>query len=101
MALKLRIRDHFDPSRIQVWKDRHGHMWNVTIPEEFAADPADALEGWDPAFSRDPSDYAAINEFGLSDWLTFEDAMEFLASVERTGRLVNPARSPIRRRTRA
>lgn len=97
MATLPRIKDRpYDPHRVTVVKN--GDDWEVVIPEEFAADPADALIGWDPARSHYAGDYDANYPFHLNQCFTFEEALEFLHSAPKEVRMSDPRNSPIRHR---
>lgn len=97
MATLPRIKDRpFSPDRITIWKN--GNEWEVCIPEEFAADPADALVGWDPEWSVYAGDYDADGPFHMSYFDVFEHVREFFTCITQETRFGNPRTSPIRRR---
>ena len=97
MASQPRIKDRpYNPHRITVRID--DDLWEVIIPEEFAADPADALIGWDPAVSAYAGDYDAADPFHLSHFDNFEEVREFLRLAPKRVRMGDPRKSPIRHR---
>lgn len=98
MTALPRIKDRpYSPHRVTIVKN--GDDWEVTLPEEFAADPADALMGWDPAWSVYAGDYDAADPFHLSQFFTYEEACEFVRRVPEVARIGDPRRSPIRHRS--
>lgn len=94
MAARPRIKDRpYNPHRVTVVKN--GPDWEVTLPEEFAANPADALTGWDPAVSKYAGDYDVADPFHVSQFFTFEEAHEFLRTAPNTVHMGDPRKSPI------
>lgn len=94
-----RIKDRpYDPCRVTIVKG--GDDWEVTLPEEFAANPTDSLVGWDPAQSVYAGDYDAADPFHVSQFFTFDEAREFLRRVPKETRIGDPRKSPIRHRRR-
>lgn len=97
MATQPRVKDRpYNPHRVTIVKN--GDDWEVTLPEEFAADPADALVGWDPDWSVYAGDYDAADPFHLSQCFTFEEACEFLRIAPTKVPMSDPRKSPIRHR---